>query len=358
MLTMIEEAGRLLSTDVYGQHDVESKRRARARLDRTRLGNSRGASSALVALTIHALDQDFCLEKAHTAIFEDYCLWAQSSTGELVFCLSGPAGSTLSRRICQSSAEFGVLAASFFVDSTANPPFCDAATIVHSIAYQMALHDSGIKRLICAALRRHPDLTSRRLQEQITLLMVQPIAALGTQTPLVIVIDALDSCAKNTAGRDGLDLLRHLIAMLSQDVVRAKYKILITTRALHTTQKMVSELNGSYQDPVIRLHTLERQSIPKITVDSALDYPTARTVHAEADASPTQTRGHTLPRPVPTSTRHGRPTSLSAPTPNSSHPWSCGSPTSSNVRPSQMPAILVTRTPSGGSHVAVPIQAG
>jgi hypothetical protein len=181
------------------------------------------------------------------------CSWAASSSSESIFWLGaedGAISSTLARRFCQV-ANIHTLGASFFVDYQAQPPH-EPTNVIHSIAYQLAVHDVGFSRAVCASLRKCPDLLSRPLQEQCTRLIAEPAATMQAESPLLIVIDAFEMCAQDPQARGGEGLVRLLFDMVSQ--ARTKFRLLITCHLSEATRRLLDELNTSQHRSLFRAH--------------------------------------------------------------------------------------------------------
>ena len=82
---------------------------------------------------------------------------------------------------------------------------------ITSIAAQLASKSSSLKRSICEAIAEHSDIVSQALRDQWNRLVLQPLSKLeanSLQSPLLIVIDALDECE----GEDDIGVILQLLA--------------------------------------------------------------------------------------------------------------------------------------------------
>ena len=129
--------------------------------------------------------------------------WSNSADGQCIFWLSGIAGtgkSTIARTVADKLADEDQLGASFFF-SRGGGDLGNAGKVITTIAFQLAKVSSDLKRSICDAVGKHPDIAKKGLREQWKRLVVQPISKLQTESvrsPLVFVVDALDECGDET----------------------------------------------------------------------------------------------------------------------------------------------------------------
>jgi hypothetical protein len=296
-----------------------------------------------------ALDRDIELEREPAAVLDVLCSWASSSVSESVFWLraeDGTTSSTLVRRFCQHLVNFRLLGASFFVERQAR--LHEPVNIIHSIAYQLAIHDSAFARAICAILRESPDLHTRRLHEQCTRLLYEPAATIQDPSPVFIVIDAFDMCAQDAQARDGLDLVKFLFDVVSK--ARGSYKLLFTSHISEKTQGLLGELNEcpKYRS-LFRPHTMKCA----MAMDKSASVPTqlVQPVAITQTAVFGESYGHSAGNAQPAAHRGLADGPIPGP---SSH--SGTKDTRSNARVSAPVVLLAVRSPSGGSRVGVPIQ--
>jgi hypothetical protein len=189
--------------------------------------------------------------------------WAGGSGGSCVFWMNGLAGtgkSTIARTLCWQLADRGLLGASFFVNRQ-DQARRDASNIVRTIAHQLAVHQHSFGEGLCAQLRKSPTSASRLLEIQIADFLISPGGALpaGNQTPLVIVIDALDECVTDSRGRPAGDLIIFLVRGLL--ALSGRLKLFLTSRAEPSIQRMFDQLSFGGTHTVMKLHELDKSMV-------------------------------------------------------------------------------------------------
>jgi hypothetical protein len=191
--------------------------------------------------------------------------WRDSTDGPPFFWLNGLAGtgkSTIARSFCQrvpSNGAAPVLLASFFI-SRQSVDRRSAVSIVHTIAYQLALQREGIRLAVCRAMRDQADLTRRPLREQVSKLVSAPLNELRPADRLMIVIDALDECDKDAKGREGGDLIPLLCAAFY--TAASSVKLLVTSRLESTIQTTFEEVKqATSAQVVLKLHDIDHDVV-------------------------------------------------------------------------------------------------
>jgi hypothetical protein len=117
--------------------------------------------------------------------------------------------------------------ASFFF-SKGGGDVSHAGKFVGTIAQQLAQRCTAFKSLLAEAISNDEGIGSRTLKDQWNELVLQPLSKLGAgsfQAPLLIIIDALDECEKESDVR----LVLHLLSN-SQHLGRLRFRALITSR--------------------------------------------------------------------------------------------------------------------------------
>jgi hypothetical protein len=157
-----------------------------------------------------------CLEETRTDILKFVTDWATARrTTQNVLWLHGLAGSgksTLSTTIACRFQEEGRLGAFLFFarDVTESSP----TTVVRTLAYQLGTFHPDIGRAIAAAIKNTPSICLSPIPFQFRTLLIDPLSSFkGLQTPIVLVLDALDQCG-SPAERESL------MAVLSEDSAR------------------------------------------------------------------------------------------------------------------------------------------
>jgi hypothetical protein len=159
-----------------------------------------------------------CLKDTRTSVLQELSTWANDDTPRLsTLWLNGMAGtgkSAISSTFAKDMDENGLLGASFFVDRQIADRR-DPHRIVHSLAYDLAVHDYGRLRALWSSLCADPTIKEMQLKDQIKKLIQTPLNAACSQ-PLVILIDGLNECTPS----DGARLLSTLAACLSDLPIR------------------------------------------------------------------------------------------------------------------------------------------
>jgi hypothetical protein len=216
----------------------------------------------------HALNITGCLEGTRKGVFKTLRSWAANTPTELpsafrsVIWVNGLAGtgkSTVARSFCEEMEGEGRLCASFFITrhvaERRNP-----TKIVHTIAYQIAVRNSEFRQVVCDAMRETPDIASRPIIEQVSRLIGAPLVRMGAAaSSVVIVLDALDECRRDSRGREGGDLLL-LLARAIQTAPCAR--LFVTSRNEQNLRTMFGEIETNHSClHTVQLHDIERTEV-------------------------------------------------------------------------------------------------
>jgi hypothetical protein len=197
-----------------------------------------------------------------TQLLADISAWAASPSAPLVFWLNGLAGtgkSTIARTMCERLDSQGLLAASFFVTRQVSERRA-ARNIIHTLAYQLARHQRPVADALYKILHDTPDLVvSENLPRLVAELFNKPAEALSPGAGMILVIDALDECTEDAQGRPGGSLVTLLVRCLLQ--LSGRLKLLITSRAEPTIQRMFEDLSVDALQTVVQLHDLDRAMV-------------------------------------------------------------------------------------------------
>jgi hypothetical protein len=201
-----------------------------------------------------------CLAGTRVQFLSDIVRWIKTHNSPPVCWVNGLAGtgkSTVARSICEAMAAEGLLAASFFI-SRRSADRRDSRRVIPSLVYQMALWSDPIRSAVAAAIRKAPDIAERVIAEQATELMAVALQSVTiSRSPMVIVIDALDECADESAANFKF-LIPSLVRALQQ--LQVSIKLFITSRNEAPIERMFEQLNKQRegQQQVARLHDIER----------------------------------------------------------------------------------------------------
>jgi hypothetical protein len=166
-----------------------------------------------------------------------------SATRPRVLWLNGLAGTgktTIARSVATAAEKRKMLAASFFF-SRDHQERRRLASIVPTIAYQLALWRDELRRPICSAVSANIDIADQLMAKQVDTLLIRsfekhPLESIPSCA--LIVLDALDECDKEN-GTEGGDLLPLLIQSLSK--IPFPVKIFLTSRPERSIRTMMNE---------------------------------------------------------------------------------------------------------------------
>jgi len=165
------------------------------------------------------------------AVLQAIHTWTEDPDGKIIFWLHGMAGtgkSTIARTVANSlndgtpfSPNGGVgsgtaLGASFFFKQN-DASRSQAGLFFSTIAKTLAKRIPNLKPHVLAAIESDDDVGTKAFQQQMALLIVRPLLALGSELILplrfVIIIDGLDECENQQEVEHILGLLRRLQPM-------------------------------------------------------------------------------------------------------------------------------------------------
>jgi hypothetical protein len=166
-----------------------------------------------------------------------------SATRPRVLWLNGLAGTgktTIAYSVATTAEKRNMLAASYFF-SRDHHERRRLASIVPTIAYQLALWRDELRGPICNAVSENPDIADQLMTKQVDTLLVR----LFEKSPLrskpsctLLILDALDECDKEN-GIEGGELLPLLIQSLFR--IPFPVKILVTSRPEPSIRMMLNE---------------------------------------------------------------------------------------------------------------------
>lgn len=168
--------------------------------------------STLNPVAINEYDRSPCLPKTRLDVIKSVTEWIvdESNDRKQVLWLNGVAGSgksTLSTTIAHLIRDLHRLGAFFFFDR--DIPERNAATVIRTLAYHLALFDARIGAALARVIERYPNIASMPLEFQFrNLLTAQALTTINwSGGPVVLIIDALDECGTE---QDRKTLLRAL----------------------------------------------------------------------------------------------------------------------------------------------------
>jgi hypothetical protein len=188
-----------------------------------------------------------CEPEAHKSIISVILAWLNDRTKPTVYWLYGERRSTTSA-IAQSIAtrahQEGRLVSSFFFAWNGDSACRDPAHLVPTVMYKVARFDKEFLRRITHMMSIEPDIRDREAVKQVSVLVQGSFLSyeMSTSQPLLIVIDALDTCNCVDEVATARGIAAFILALSSAP---PHFKILITSRFAQIT----SSITGSSKIP-------------------------------------------------------------------------------------------------------------
>jgi hypothetical protein len=213
---------------------------------------------ALSALYDDADAAPSCLAETRVDVLAHIEEWMADLSGKPVFWLTGVAG-TGKTAIAQSVAIMADakqrrrLLGSFFFSRTGAADRRNAAAVIPTLVYQLALKNGAFCSHLCDAIDSEPDIFRKKVEVQAKVLLSNTCAKLPYPFPypLVIVIDALDECDKEN-GREGGNLIPVLLEALQN--LPFCIKIFIASRPESSIKNMFGQNNLRNKADGLALH--------------------------------------------------------------------------------------------------------
>ncbi|KAK2804059.1 hypothetical protein FQN51_002590 [Onygenales sp. PD_10] len=186
--------------------------------------------------------EPFCLPTTRTDVLEEITAWINGPDDRCIFWLNGRAGtgkSTIARTVARAHHNTGSLGASFFF-SRGNGNAGHAGRFFTSIAIQLASKSASMRGHICKAITENRDIAKQALQDQWHQLILLPLSKLDMHTlrkPLIIVVDALDECDRESD-------VRAIVQLFSE-----ARSLKIQLRVVMTSRPEISVRSGFNQIP-------------------------------------------------------------------------------------------------------------
>ena len=191
--------------------------------------------------------------------------WFDNEESKVMILTAGPGvgKSVLSAKVCQQYQQRGQLAACHFCDFR-NSDYGNPNRILQSLACQMCNNVEGFRDELTEALRREHSQDS--LSDALRVFLNDPLHALDTREPMLIVVDALDE-SKTDDKSDLLELISDNFFELPEWI-----KIFISSRPELQVQKKLSHLypveilpNDEHHN--IDLELFVRHRLPNLSED-------------------------------------------------------------------------------------------
>ncbi|KAH7096316.1 hypothetical protein BKA62DRAFT_644473, partial [Auriculariales sp. MPI-PUGE-AT-0066] len=180
-----------------------------------------------------------CMPDTREELLEIITLWATDPAAACVLWLSGLAGtgkSTVSRSVADRLAKAGKVVINFFISRRHGYQRSGIHTIIHTLASELARVSEAARTVILQALESHPQIHDLNLDQQVNLLLLEPLRAISAGSngvATVLILDALDEC-DDPAALVGDGCLAKLIPALGDRASLGNVKLFLTSRPLTT----------------------------------------------------------------------------------------------------------------------------
>jgi len=181
--------------------------------------------------------------------------WLKDEKDKRVFWLNGLAGtgkSTIAQTFAEMCFADGKLGASFFCSRDFEER-SDLRSIFPTLSFQLAYRYPRFRQELLPVLTENPDVEKESLCSQMEKLIVGPFRT--TQTPTLIVIDALDECQDEEPASALLSVLSRYVG----DIPLVKF--LITGRPEHRIRSGFRLKSLRPHTEVFKLHEVESTSV-------------------------------------------------------------------------------------------------
>jgi NACHT domain len=187
--------------------------------------------------------------------------WEANDTDASIYWLKGVAGcgkTAIAQTVAERSAAKGRLGGSFFCSRD----FGDRRdlhliflTLAHQIAHHPG-HTTAFRPALVQAIRFSPDIRHDKLEVQFERVIIEPMKSI--ETPMTIVIDALDECD------DKEPVSRFLVAL-------ARHVNKIRTVKFFITGRPEDYIRAGFDIPSLRTKTLPLHDVGSAVVDSDIE---------------------------------------------------------------------------------------
>jgi NACHT domain len=200
-----------------------------------------------------------CLEGTRTAVLQEIEDWEADGQDTSIYWLKGLAGcgkTAIAQTVAERSAAKGRLGGSFFCSRD----FDDRRNlhlIFPTLAYQLARHHpTTFRPALAEVIRSSPDMRHEKLEVQFEKLIIGPLESIDT--PMTIVIDALDECKD----KDPVSQFLSALARHANKIRNAKFFI---------TGRPEDHIRSGFAIPSLWTKELPLHDVESAVVDSDIE---------------------------------------------------------------------------------------
>jgi hypothetical protein len=213
-----------------------------------------------------------CLEGTRVQLLEDVAKWMADTTDKRVFWLTGVAGTgktTVAKSVADMAREKNYLVVTFFF-SHAYADRRDHTKVIATLAYQLA-RDARLRPHIVAAIDSDKDMATSSTAIQVKKLLLDGLRAPSflPEDRIIIVLDALDECQKDSNRINGGDLIPTLLMGLKD---MPFVKVLLTSRPESSIQRIFKRQDLQGATFTLALHRDIEKGMVRADIAHYLDH--------------------------------------------------------------------------------------
>jgi hypothetical protein len=213
-----------------------------------------------------------CLKGTREQLLKDVAKWMADPKGKTMFWLTGVAGTgktTVAKSVADMASEKNYLVVTFFFSHTSTDRR-DYSKVIPTLAYQLA-RDARLRPSIATAIESDNDIVTSSTAVQAKKLLFDGLRAHSSpiESGVLIVLDALDECQKDSNYFNGGDLIPILLAGL-KDIPFVK--IFLTSRPEPSIEKLFMREDLEGATFTLALHRSIEQGIVRADIRLYLDH--------------------------------------------------------------------------------------
>jgi hypothetical protein len=217
-------------------------------------------------------------------LLEDVAKWMANTNDKTVFWLTGVAGTgktTVAKSVADMASNGKQLVAAFFFSYSAADRR-DYSKVIPTLAYQLA-RDAQLRPHVVAAIDLDKDITTFSMAVQAKKLLVDVLGAdpSSTEVRILIVLDALDECQRDSNHIHGGDLIPVLLAAL-RDIPFVK--VLLTSRPEASIERMFKRKDLQGATFTLALHRDIEKGMVRADIARYLDHELSKLRDAIPDS--------------------------------------------------------------------------